>query len=327
MSDYGTVTNNGFTGHEHLDDVYLIQMNGRMYDYRLGRFLSVDPIISNPASSRSINPYSYIGNNPLSGVDPTGYEWNLLTSALEYVDSFIGTSVSTPSGNGATGRSPTGGSFSDAESPSAVSKDTNWGAVATGAVFGTLQAIVPGGVLAGSPAPTNPDFEAGRAAGLIASGTVQAVVGGAEAVAGAGVGVVTSPTGVGAVAGGAVAVAGAVVVVQGVANVIVGAAVAAHAMEMRGSGDGGGSTGGKEAAANRAENTAKGIPESRLGPSGEPKIHNVEHSTKKAAQEAAKQEGKGAPIKHSSTDDQPSHFHPTDADGDKIPGVHHNYPD
>lgn len=48
-------------------------MNGRVYDYRLGRFLSVDPIISNPTNSQSINPYSYIGNNPLSGVDPTGY--------------------------------------------------------------------------------------------------------------------------------------------------------------------------------------------------------------------------------------------------------------
>jgi RHS repeat-associated protein len=63
----------GFTKHEHLDDTYLIHMNGRVYDYRLGRFLSVDPIISNPANSQSINPYSYIGNNPLSGVDPTGY--------------------------------------------------------------------------------------------------------------------------------------------------------------------------------------------------------------------------------------------------------------
>jgi RHS repeat-associated protein len=70
---YGTATNHGFTGHEHLDETYLIHMNGRVYDYRLGRFLSVDPIISNPASSQSINPYSYIGNNPLSGVDPTGY--------------------------------------------------------------------------------------------------------------------------------------------------------------------------------------------------------------------------------------------------------------
>src|SRR6185312_2721064 len=47
---------------------------GRIYDYELGRFLNVDPIIGNPASSQSLNPYSYIGNNPLSGVDPTGYQ-------------------------------------------------------------------------------------------------------------------------------------------------------------------------------------------------------------------------------------------------------------
>jgi RHS repeat-associated protein len=66
-------TERGFTGHEHLDELYLIHMNGRIYDYRLGRFLNVDPIISNPVNSQSINPYSYIGNNPLSGVDPTGY--------------------------------------------------------------------------------------------------------------------------------------------------------------------------------------------------------------------------------------------------------------
>ena len=70
---FGATTEHGFTGHEHLDDTFLIHMNGRVYDYRMGRFLSVDPIISNPANSQSINPYSYIGNNPLSGVDPTGY--------------------------------------------------------------------------------------------------------------------------------------------------------------------------------------------------------------------------------------------------------------
>ena len=32
-----------------------------------------DPIISGAVSSQSINPYSYIGNNPLSGTDPSGY--------------------------------------------------------------------------------------------------------------------------------------------------------------------------------------------------------------------------------------------------------------
>jgi RHS repeat-associated protein len=71
--DYTATTEHGFTGHEHLDDTYLIHMNGRVYDYRLGRFLSVDPIISG-SSSQALNPYSYVGNNPLSGTDPSGYD-------------------------------------------------------------------------------------------------------------------------------------------------------------------------------------------------------------------------------------------------------------
>ena len=44
-----------------------------MYDYNNGRFLSVDPFIQSPTSTQSMNPYTYIFNNPLSGVDPTGY--------------------------------------------------------------------------------------------------------------------------------------------------------------------------------------------------------------------------------------------------------------
>ncbi|UXK09633.1 hypothetical protein N5094_05240 [Shewanella putrefaciens] len=48
-------------------------MNGRIYDYKLGRFMSVDPFIQSPTSTQSVNPYSYIMNNPLAGTDPTGY--------------------------------------------------------------------------------------------------------------------------------------------------------------------------------------------------------------------------------------------------------------
>jgi len=70
---YSTVTNRGFTGHEHLDSVGLIHMNGRAYDPELGRFLSVDPFIQFPDNSQSLNPYTYVMNNPLSGTDPTGY--------------------------------------------------------------------------------------------------------------------------------------------------------------------------------------------------------------------------------------------------------------
>jgi RHS repeat-associated protein len=67
------ITNRGFTDHEHLDESQLIHMNGRAYDYNLGRFLSVDPIIQAPGNSQSLNPYSYIMNNPLAGTDPSGY--------------------------------------------------------------------------------------------------------------------------------------------------------------------------------------------------------------------------------------------------------------
>nr|WP_269783553.1 RHS repeat-associated core domain-containing protein [Marinibactrum halimedae] len=71
--DSDMATRRGFTDHEHLDEVELIHMNGRVFDYQLGRFLSVDPYIQEPGNSQSINPYSYIMNNPMAGTDPTGY--------------------------------------------------------------------------------------------------------------------------------------------------------------------------------------------------------------------------------------------------------------
>lgn len=73
LDQHPTHQNRGFTGHEHLDETRLIHMNGRTYDYRLGRFLAVDPFIQFPSNSQSLNPYSYILNNPLSGKDPSGY--------------------------------------------------------------------------------------------------------------------------------------------------------------------------------------------------------------------------------------------------------------
>jgi RHS repeat-associated protein len=67
------LTDRGFTDHEHLDEQQIIHMNGRVFDYNIGRFSSVDPFIAHPTNSQSTNPYSYIMNNPLSGVDPSGY--------------------------------------------------------------------------------------------------------------------------------------------------------------------------------------------------------------------------------------------------------------
>jgi RHS repeat-associated protein len=79
-----TVTHRGFTHHEHLDNLTVtdgggntidgvVDANGRMLDPVAGRFLSVDPVYQSPNNAQSINPYSYVMNNPLSLVDPSGY--------------------------------------------------------------------------------------------------------------------------------------------------------------------------------------------------------------------------------------------------------------
>jgi RHS repeat-associated protein len=48
-------------------------MNGRVQDAFIGRFLSADPYIPDPTSTQSYNRYSYVNNNPLSFVDPSGF--------------------------------------------------------------------------------------------------------------------------------------------------------------------------------------------------------------------------------------------------------------
>lgn len=67
------VTNRGYTGHEMLDEVGIIHMNGRIYDAYLARFLQADPFIQDPTAIASLNRYSYVMNNPLNAVDPTGF--------------------------------------------------------------------------------------------------------------------------------------------------------------------------------------------------------------------------------------------------------------
>lgn len=63
----------GYTGHEHLDDVGIIHMNGRVYDPILGRMLSPDPIVESPLFGQNWNRFSYVFNNPLKFTDPTGF--------------------------------------------------------------------------------------------------------------------------------------------------------------------------------------------------------------------------------------------------------------
>ncbi len=62
-----------FTGHEHLYNFGLINMNGRMYDPVMSSFLSADRFVQNPTSAQGFNRYAYCMNNPLRYVDPTGW--------------------------------------------------------------------------------------------------------------------------------------------------------------------------------------------------------------------------------------------------------------
>ncbi|HYE86702.1 MAG TPA: RHS repeat-associated core domain-containing protein, partial [Vicinamibacterales bacterium] len=61
-----------FTGHER-DSYQLDYMHARYYDPMLGRFLSVDPGKDwDLRQPQSWNMYSYVRNNPINRIDPTG---------------------------------------------------------------------------------------------------------------------------------------------------------------------------------------------------------------------------------------------------------------
>jgi RHS repeat-associated protein len=63
----------GYTGHAQLDAFGLIHMNGRLYDPVIARFISADPYVQDGGDTQGTNRYSYIGNNPLNTVDPSGF--------------------------------------------------------------------------------------------------------------------------------------------------------------------------------------------------------------------------------------------------------------
>ena len=77
-----SITTRGFTGHEEIDQVGLVHMNGRVYDPELGRFLSADPFVQDGSNAQSWNRYSYVLNNPLSMTDPTGFFFGSIFKAI-----------------------------------------------------------------------------------------------------------------------------------------------------------------------------------------------------------------------------------------------------
>jgi RHS repeat-associated protein len=63
----------GFTSHEEIQEMGLINMNARLYDPIIGRFMSADSIVPDLYTPLDHNRYSYVRGNPVSSRDPTGH--------------------------------------------------------------------------------------------------------------------------------------------------------------------------------------------------------------------------------------------------------------
>ena len=73
----------GFTSHEFLSWFNLYNMNGRLYDPLVGRFLSADNYVQDPTNTQHYNRYSYCLNNPLKYSDPSGMRYVLDNPAID----------------------------------------------------------------------------------------------------------------------------------------------------------------------------------------------------------------------------------------------------
>jgi HNH/ENDO VII superfamily nuclease len=93
-------------------------MNGRIYDPLLGRFLSADRLVDNLADLQSYNRFSYVGNHPLTLVDPSGF------SAKEILAKEVAKVIESD-GLKVAGRAMTNARFAGKEVTTAMLRESN----------------------------------------------------------------------------------------------------------------------------------------------------------------------------------------------------------
>ena len=93
-----TILDRGYTGHEHLQSVGLIHMNGRLYDPKLHRFIQPDNYVQDPTNTQNFNRYGYCINNPLKYTDKNG-EWfgldDLVVAAFSFAIGYVSSGLTT----------------------------------------------------------------------------------------------------------------------------------------------------------------------------------------------------------------------------------------
>ena len=96
-------TAQGFTGKELDDETGLYYYGARYYDSEIGRFTAIDPWAGDITSPQSLNKYSYVHNNPIIFIDPTGMygmesgeveEGDTLESITKELNDYFGTDYS-----------------------------------------------------------------------------------------------------------------------------------------------------------------------------------------------------------------------------------------
>jgi RHS repeat-associated protein len=129
----------GYTGHEHINEFSLINMNGRLYDPVIGRMLSPDNVLADPYSSQSYNKYTYANNNPMCYIDPDG-------NIAWFIPVIIGSAIGAYSG----GVIANGGEYNITKWD--INSGKTWGYILGGAVVGAASGAIGSAIaLSGSP--------------------------------------------------------------------------------------------------------------------------------------------------------------------------------
>ncbi len=73
-----------YTGQEHDESTGLYFYNARYYDPVLGRFTQADTIVPGPRNPQNFNRYSYVRNNPINMIDPSGHGTHCVASDTDF---------------------------------------------------------------------------------------------------------------------------------------------------------------------------------------------------------------------------------------------------